>query len=385
MKNISTYDIQSYNRIVREIGIGGLDGIKNLIEQNLYLEYGYIKDFIPQQYNLRYQNLNDKGKIIVINNIIKELNYESQIIGKRDDFEDFNWKGSLCEEFPHIFNNSADDIEKKVNDWHFDISLYDIAPFSYSLSDNDLMINCYGLLKSLVDDLEIDPIGKNKIFKDIIDQLQESIEYNSMFLDANTTKDDIYLLTEKITLLYQQVLTMIKNTFSQYLNISIFVNPVHSNSTPPNNTIKQTVFGKNFDFIGQLHENLWTKGFIDESCTKEVFLQHFYIDVIPSEPIILIGKTQSDLAHLIDSLREFFKEDYQDSTFFNKFWAERFLFLTNSNNQIPKIKDKNSISRIISEVKTGNRQPTKINTIAEIVENLKTHSAVIPHNLNKKF
>ncbi len=59
------------------------------------------------------------------------------------------------------------------------------------------MVNCYGLLKSLVDDLEIEPIGKNKIFKDIINQLQESIEYNSVFLDANATKDDIYLLTGK--------------------------------------------------------------------------------------------------------------------------------------------------------------------------------------------
>lgn len=136
--------------------------------------------------------------------------------------------------------------------------------------------------------------------------------------------------------------------------------------------IGQTVFGLNFDFIGQLYQNLWAKGFIDDTCAKELFLHHFYIDTVPETRIRLIGKNQSDIGLLIDSLREFFKEDYQDSMFFNTFWAERFEFLTNGDPQNPKTKTPNGISRIISEVKTGNRKPTKINAINEIVENLQS-------------
>ncbi|UKB80220.1 hypothetical protein [Chryseobacterium sp. MEBOG07] len=372
MKNISTYDIASYNKIMREIGKGGFEGIKNLIEQNLYLEYGYIQDFIPEQYNLKYENLNDSGKIIVLNNIIKELNCDSQVIGTRGEFEDFDWQQSLSTEFSNIFNDFADDIGQKINEWCVNLSIHEIEPFSNSISQNNLMIDCYWLFKNLVSDLEIDPIGKNKVFIDIIRKLQESITYNTEFLNINSaTKDDIYLLTDKINLLYQQVLTMIENEFSQFLSTSHFA--VSAVSTPPlsNNTVRETVFGLNFDFIGQLHHNLWAKDFINESCTKKVFLQHFYIDTIPKAPIILIGKNQSDIGLLIDSLREFFKEDYQDKTFFNTFWAERFKFQTNGDSQNPKIKTSNGISKIISEVKTGNRKSTKINAINEIVENLR--------------
>ena len=42
-----------------------------------------------------------------------------------------------------------------------------------------------------------------------------------------------------------------------------------------------TVFGLKFDFIEKLHYNLDAKGFIDESCTKEIFLQHFFVDTVP--------------------------------------------------------------------------------------------------------
>ncbi|MDQ1855797.1 hypothetical protein [Chryseobacterium sp. WLY505] len=136
------------------------------------------------------------------------------------------------------------------------------------------------------------------------------------------------------------------------------------------NSIEQTVFGLNFDFIGRLYENLWSKKFIDESCTKDVFLQHFFIDTIPETRIRLIGKNQSDIGLLINSLRDFFKEDYQDSMFFNSFWAERFEFQTNGDPQNPKTKTPNGISKIISDVKTGNRKSTKINAINEIVGNL---------------
>lgn len=373
MKNISTYDIKSYNKIMREIGKGGFDGIKNLIEQNLYLEYGYIQDFIPEQYNLKYENLNDNGKIIVLNNIIKELNYDSQVIGTRGDFEDFDWQQSLADEFPDTFSDFSDDIEQKINEWCVNLPIYEIEPFSYSISQNNLMISCYELFKNLTDDLEIDPIGKNKVFTDIIKKLQESITYNSEFLNTHSaTKDDIYLLTEKINLLYQQVLTMIERKFSQFLNTPHFA--VSTVSTPPlsNNTVRQTVFGLNFDFIEKLHYYLDAKEFIDKSCTKEVFSLHFYIDTVPETPIILHGRSQSDIGHLINSLREFFKEEYQhDSTFFNTFWAERFMFKTNRDAHIPKTKDKNGISRIISSAKTEDRKSTKINAINEIVENLR--------------
>jgi len=136
--------------------------------------------------------------------------------------------------------------------------------------------------------------------------------------------------------------------------------------------IEQTVFGKNFDFIEKLYENLWAEKFLDESCTKEVFLQHFFVDTVPETRIRLIGKNQSDIGLLINSLRDFFKEDYQDSMFFNSFWAERFEFQTNGDSHNPKTKTPNGISKIISEVKRGNREPAKKNAIAKIVENLKT-------------
>ncbi|SIT13550.1 hypothetical protein SAMN05421786_106148 [Chryseobacterium ureilyticum] len=369
MKNISKNDIRSYNNIISGISKGGFDGIKNLIEQNLFLEYGYIQDFIPEQYNLTYQDLNDNGKIIILNNIIKEFDYDSQVIGTREDFEDFDWQKSLSIEFPDIYNDSADDIEQKINEWSSDLSIYEIEPFSNSISQNNLMIECYELFKNLINDLEIDPVSKNKVLTDIISKLQDSIIYNNEFLATNSTnKDDIYLLTEKMNLLYQQVFTMIGKEFSQYFEVSNFAVPA---LTVPINTVRQTVFGLDFAFIEKLHESLSTENFIDEFCTKELFLLHFYIDTIPVIPIILRGRNQSDIGYLINSLREFFKEDYQDSTFFNSFWAERFLFLTNGDSQIPKTKDKNGISRIISEVKTGNRKSTKINIINKIVENLR--------------
>lgn len=373
MKNISIYDIASYNKIMREIGKGGFDGIKNLIEQNLYLEYGYIQDFIPEQYNLKYKNLNDNGKIIVLNNIIKDLNYDSQVIGTRGEFEDFDWQQSLSTEFPDIFSAFADDIEQKINEWCVDLSIHEIEPFSNSISQNNLMIDCYELFKNLTDDLEIDPIGKNKVFIDIIRKLQESITYNGEFLNTHSAnKDDVYLLTEKINLLYHQVLTMIENQFLQYFNTQHFAFPTIPVPSLSNNTIRQTVFGLNFEFIKKLHYNLNATEFIDESCTQEIFLQHFFVDIVPETPIILHGRSQSDIGHLIKSLREFFKEEYQhDSTLFNTFWAERFMFQTNGDAQIPKIKDKNGISRIISSAKTEDRKSTKEHTIAKIVENLR--------------
>ncbi|MCQ4142725.1 hypothetical protein [Chryseobacterium sp. EO14] len=163
---------------------------------------------------------------------------------------------------------------------------------------------------------------------------------------------------------------MIEKEFSQYLGFSNFA--VSTVPTPSFNAVRQTVFGLKFDFIEKLHYNLDAKGFIDESCTKEVFLQHFFVDTVPAIPIILHGRSQSDIGYLIDSLREFFKGDYQhDSTLFNTFWAERFMFQTNGDAQIPKVKDKNGISRIISSAKTDDRKSTKEHVINQIVENLK--------------
>lgn len=135
--------------------------------------------------------------------------------------------------------------------------------------------------------------------------------------------------------------------------------------------IEQTVFGLNFDFIGKLYDNLLIEGFVHESSTKEIFLQHFFVDNVPETRIVLYGRSQSDIGYLIDSLREFFKGDYQGGTFFNKFWAGRFEFLTNGDSQNPKTKTPNGISKIISEVKTGNRKSGKKKTIAKIVENLR--------------
>lgn len=136
--------------------------------------------------------------------------------------------------------------------------------------------------------------------------------------------------------------------------------------------IEQTVFGLNFDFIGKLYDNLLIEGFVNESSTKEIFLQHFFVDTVPETRIILHGRSQSDIGYLIDSLREFFKGDYQhDSTLFNTFWAERFMFQTNGDAQIPKIKDKTGISRIVSSAKRDDRKSTKERIINQIVENLK--------------
>ncbi|OPC04254.1 hypothetical protein BAS10_14305 [Elizabethkingia meningoseptica] len=371
MKNIGTYNIKSYNKIMREIGKGGFEGIKSLIEQNLYLEYGYIQDYIPEEYDLKYQNLNDNGKIIILNNIIGELGYHQQIIGTRGDFEDFDWQKSLSTELLDIYNNSADDIEQKINEWSAHILINEIQPFSYSLANNDLMIDCYSLFRNLIDDLEIDSVSKNKVLIDIIKKLQESIAYNSNFLDTNSaTRDDIYLLTEKIILLYQQVLTMIKSEFSQYFNTSDFAVSAASPLPHSNHSLRKTVFGLNFEFIKLLYENLKGEKFIDESCTEEIFLQHFFVDTAPETQIILHGKNQSDIGLLIDSLLKFFKQEYQDKTFFNTFWAERFKFQTNRDSQNPKNKSSKDISKIISSVKKGDRRPTKRNIIAKIVENL---------------
>lgn len=136
--------------------------------------------------------------------------------------------------------------------------------------------------------------------------------------------------------------------------------------------VEPTVFGlMNVKFIVQLYENLKEEKFIDESCTQEIFLQHFFVDTVPETRIVLHGRSQSDIGCLIDSLRVFFKEDYQDKTFFNTFWAERFMLQTNGDAQIPKVKDKNGISRIISSVKTDERKSTKERIINQIVENLK--------------
>lgn len=356
---------------MREIGKGGFEGIKSLIEQNLYLEYGYIQDYIPEEYDLKYQNLNDNGKIIILNNIIGELGYHQQIIGTRGDFEDFDWQKSLSTELLDIYNNSADDIEQKINEWSAHILINEIQPFSYSLANNDLMIDCYSLFRNLIDDLEIDSVSKNKVLIDIIKKLQESIAYNSNFLDTNSaTRDDIYLLTEKIILLYQQVLTMIKSEFSQYFNTSDFAVSAASPLPHSNHSLRKTVFGLNFEFIKLLYENLKGEKFIDESCTEEIFLQHFFVDTAPETQIILHGKNQSDIGLLIDSLLKFFKQEYQDKTFFNTFWAERFKFQTNRDSQNPKNKSSKDISKIISSVKKGDRRPTKRNIIAKIVENL---------------
>ncbi|WP_123867190.1 hypothetical protein [Flavobacterium oreochromis] len=158
-----------------------------------------------------------------------------------------------------------------------------------------------------------------------------------------------------------------KNINDKYLNKSIeFV------QKPVSAEIKETVFGKNYEFIENLYTNLKAKNFISESCLLEKFLQHFYLDQVPQNQIILIGNNQSDLGLLIDSLREFFKEDYRSSSFYNEFWANRFLFLTNGDSKKPKSKNKDSISKMVSEVKNGNRNPTKSNAISEIVENLKS-------------
>lgn len=356
---------------MREIGKGGFEGIKSLIEQNLYLEYGYIQDYIPEEYDLKYQNLNDNGKIIILNNIIGELGYHHQIIGTRDDFEDFDWQKSLSTELLDIYNNSADDIEQKISDWSAHILINEIHPFCYSLANNDLMIDCYSLFRNLINDLEIDPVSKNKVVTDIIKKLQESIAYNSNFLDTNSaTKDDMYLLTEKINLLYQQVLTMIKKEFSQYFNASDFVVSTVSTLTHTNYSLQKTVFGLNFEFIRLLYENLKVETFIEESCTEEIFLHHFFVDIVPETQIILHGRNQSDIGLLIDSLLRFFKKEYQDKTFFNNFWAERFKFQTNRDSQNPKNKSPKDISKIISSVKTGDRISTKKNIIDKIVRNL---------------
>ena len=158
-----------------------------------------------------------------------------------------------------------------------------------------------------------------------------------------------------------------KNINDKYLNKSIELV-----QQSVNNQIKETVFGKNYDFIEKLHYYLDAKEFIDKSCTKEVFSLHFYIDTVPETPIILHGRNQSDIGYLINSLREFFKEEYQhNSTLFNTFWAERFMFKTKGDAQFPKTKNKSGISRIISSAKTEDRKSRKINIINEIVENLR--------------
>ncbi len=136
--------------------------------------------------------------------------------------------------------------------------------------------------------------------------------------------------------------------------------------------VEPTVFGlMNVKFIVQLYENLKAEKFLDESCMQEIFLQHFFVDTVPETRIVLHGRSQSDIGYLIDSLREFFKEDYQDATFFNKFWAERFELQTKGDSQNPKTKTPGGISKIISEVKTGNRKSAKERIINQIVENLK--------------
>jgi hypothetical protein len=136
--------------------------------------------------------------------------------------------------------------------------------------------------------------------------------------------------------------------------------------------VEPTVFGlMNVKFIVQLYENLKEEKFLDESCTQDIFLQHFFVDTVPETRIVLHGTNQPDIGLLIRSLREFFKEDYQGATFFNAFWADRFEFQTNGDSQSAKTKTPNGISKIISEVKTGYREPAKKTAIAKIVKNLK--------------
>lgn len=136
--------------------------------------------------------------------------------------------------------------------------------------------------------------------------------------------------------------------------------------------VEPTVFGlMSFKFIVQLYENLKAEKFIDESSTKEMFLQYFFVDTVPETRIVLHGRSQSDIGYLIDSLRQFFKGDYQGGTFFNKFWADRFEFQTNGDSQSAKTKTPNGISKMISEVRTGNRKSAKEYIINQIVKNLK--------------
>jgi hypothetical protein len=148
------------------------------------------------------------------------------------------------------------------------------------------------------------------------------------------------------------------------------LNQKYSEKPNPNTSTKETVFGKNFDFITSLYEDLCLHGFIDKSkCAKEQFSNHFYIDSVPDKPITLIGNNLSDLGLLIIHLGGYFKEDYQISSDFNSFWAERFLFSTKGGSYKPKSKDKDSVSKIISEAKKGKRKSTKSNAISEIGRN----------------
>ncbi len=133
--------------------------------------------------------------------------------------------------------------------------------------------------------------------------------------------------------------------------------------------IQETVFGKNFDWIEKLHNSLIGKGFLNETSSLDDFYKHLYIDEVPSSKIELIGTNLSDIAYLIKSLKQFFKEDYENPMFFNEFWAKRFCFTTNDKNTQKVNKGKKDISKIISNL--NNRPPQKKGSINEIIKILK--------------
>lgn len=188
----------------------------------------------------------------------------------------------------------------------------------------------------------------------------------------NNTYEYFHVILEELSLM-EKVISRAKSNSTPQTQVTTTTRTAVSRHEQLQPLVEPTVFGlMSFKFIVQLYENLKEEKFIDESCTQEIFLQHFFVDTVPETQIVLHGGNQRDIGLLIRSLRVFFKEDYQGATFFNKFWAERFEFQTNGDSQNPKTKNPHGISKIISEVKTGYRPPTKEQAIAKIVENLKT-------------
>ncbi|MFV0573644.1 MAG: hypothetical protein ACK5M1_14650 [Xanthomarina gelatinilytica] len=134
-------------------------------------------------------------------------------------------------------------------------------------------------------------------------------------------------------------------------------------------SIKKTVFGKNFEFIGLLYENLTAKEFLNDIETSiDDFEKHFYVDEKPKSKINLHGENSADFKLLLESLKPFFKEEYQKSIFFNQFWSDRFLFHTKDKRNNP---NKNK-ERII-KMRSSKRIPIKRGAIKEIVKNLNAH------------
>lgn len=130
----------------------------------------------------------------------------------------------------------------------------------------------------------------------------------------------------------------------------------------PKRLSKETVFNK----IKPEQLDYFIDSFTDftgPELSKNRLRDIFLIEHIPKSKINLINGTLADFGSLIHKLKPYFIQELSNPKNYNSWWADRFTF----NNAV---KNKKTISNMISAFRKGDRIPTKTDEITIIIQHL---------------